>query len=157
MFFTCMCVKAKLKSKNVIFFTFIKDAAAKTNDDQNFDDDLIELNGCQVQTFWRWPPKLSHCPNSKCKENRFADCETAKKHFIQNHAPYAIFCELCEKPIASPTLSNYKKHYSRLHPKEKIPIGLGEKSTTFDRKYCTRNGKTVKKVCHCKICEELKF
>lgn len=102
----------------MILFLFFKHAITEAN------DDLVELSGCNIQTFWRFP-NVTRCPVRKCPE-QFANRKMAKRHYIDVHAKNAILCEICEpnKPIVSPHIICFRHHFQRMHPNKKAPFDL---------------------------------
>lgn len=110
----------------MISFYFFKPAATEANDDSV--DELIELSGCNIKTFWRFP-NVTECPVHKCSNYQFGSRMEAKRHYIATHAKDAILCELCKpnKPIASPNPICYKIHYQRMHGNPKLPFNLSKR------------------------------
>lgn len=84
-------------------------------EDHDDEDDVITLNGCGRISHWKFPADLTNCPVFKCNAE-FGLRSDAIDHYKKCHAMNAIYCSMCEKPIAAYTLSNLKAHYTRMHP-----------------------------------------
>lgn len=102
------------------------------NNVDQVDDDLITLGGCGQVTQWRFPQNLSSCPVLKCLK-QFNSRSDAITHYKLKHAKNAVYCSLCNKPIAAPLPGIYKLHYNRLHPNIKNPFDeITENKRTSD-------------------------
>lgn len=89
------------------------------------EDDLITLNGCGQVTKWRFSKNLKQCPVNGCNL-KFATRQEAIAHYKMTHAKNSIYCAICAKPICSSKPGQFRIHYGRMHPNEKVPFNLGE-------------------------------
>lgn len=96
------------------------DKNASVNDkENNEEDDLIQLKGCDQITFWRFPQTTS-CPAHLCKfDNGLRSL--AINHFRRKHAKDHIFCDLCDKAVGAKCLDTFLKHYEVVHPNAELP------------------------------------
>lgn len=87
-------------------------------------NDLITLNGCGIQTYWKFPKGIKRCPVLRCN---FSSDEHAEviTHYKEKHANRSILCEICKKPIYSNDRKDFRRHFQRMHPNVKVPHGLG--------------------------------
>lgn len=109
------------------------------------DDDLpVELSGCNIKTFWRFPNQ-TRCPVRKCLK-QFENRAEAKRHYADVHAPIAILCERCDKPIASFSIMPYKIHFQKIHPNEKLPFNLDESLTAEPQEIQTNTTRRMTQV-----------
>lgn len=84
----------------------------------------VTLRGCGISTHWNFPI-TKRCPVMKCSllfDNRLA----ALNHYKIKHAPNAILCTICNKPIGASTFKALKLHFRKKHPKKPIPFKLSK-------------------------------
>ncbi|XP_031628317.1 uncharacterized protein LOC116344075 isoform X2 [Contarinia nasturtii] len=102
----------------------IQEKTAETNQTtsivENNEDDLITLNGCGIQTKWRYPKNIKHCIVLRC-DSKFGTHKKAIDHYKEQHAEKSILCPICIKPIVSKDQKPFIRHYERVHPTEQIP------------------------------------
>lgn len=122
-----------------------KDESLSSESERDEDDkenDLITLRGCGKVTYWRFPPKLTHCPIKTCLIE-FGVRSDAIRHYKNHHAHYAILCPVCVKPIACANggFFGIKKHYKKVHPNQALPYDFNAKTKS----------KVSQKVLNCRI------
>lgn len=85
------------------------------------DEDLITLYGCGRITKWKFPTNQTRClacPSESVQRSSLI------AHYKECHAKTSILCPICVKPICAREKKNFKKHYQRMHPNERIPYHL---------------------------------
>lgn len=102
--------------------------AATENRNGKNEDDMITLYGCGKITKWRFPPNTKQCPVHLCRE-LFGLRSDAIRHYKKRHAPNAILCELCSKPIAVTNSFNFVQHYKFMHPDVEVPYSFHSSSS----------------------------
>lgn len=99
-----------------------------TETDDNNDDCLITLEGCNQITKWHFPKDIKQCPALKCKA-LFSSNSDCRDHFKKEHAKHSICCPECNKPYASTTSQNFSTHFRKAHPEAPIPFKFDEISS----------------------------
>lgn len=97
-------------------------------------DDVIILKGFGKNTKWRFPKYITNCPVLGCGL-AFATRFDAINHYKDQHVDHFILCSICVKPISSKSLSQFKRHYTTIHPNERIPFDLDENGSSTDIQY----------------------
>lgn len=102
---------------------------SETEKDDDEQEDLIELHGCGLTTYWKFPKNVKNCPVHRCRAN-FGVRSDAIRHYRNYHANRAILCPICVKPIlcANRSFFNIKDHYNRVHPNEELPYDFSAKT-----------------------------
>ncbi|XP_055296597.1 zinc finger protein 271-like [Sitodiplosis mosellana] len=101
-------------------------SSIELSSESDAEDDLITLNGCGVQTVWRFPTDLKHCPNLRCGLE-FGVRSDVIVHYKKCHASHSILCPICDKPISAQSSKDFKSHHKKIHPNEELPYDLGAK------------------------------
>lgn len=86
-------------------------------------DDFIILQGLGQSMKWQLPQNTTRCPLNKCRE-AFEVRASLISHYQQQHAPHMVLCQICNKPLAVPSLDIYLKHYRERHPNCGLPLNL---------------------------------
>lgn len=86
-------------------------------------DDVIILKGLGQSMKWRMPPNTTRCPVNKCRE-AFENRSDLTIHYQEQHAPYMVLCEICQKPLTAPNIGIVLKHYCERHPNSGKPHNL---------------------------------
>lgn len=77
-------------------------------------DDLVELNGCNIKTYWSFPKHMVKCPVNYCCE-AFADYTDTREHYRSVHAANAYYCDECKKPFMASNMDRLKRHFKSKH------------------------------------------
>lgn len=110
----------------------IFDAFSQTkNADDEKEEDLIVLRGGGLVTKWRFPYNSKDCPIRNCGLE-FELRSHAIVHYKIYHAMNYFYCSMCDGPIPTYKLKNYKEHYRSIHPTVEIPSDV-EKQTDIVR------------------------
>lgn len=89
-------------------------------------DDLIALTAqCGIQTEWRFPKKIKHCPTKNCYA-KFEHRSHAILHYRKYHSN-SILCPVCDRPISAKSLHNFVHHFKEKHAEEELPANVKEK------------------------------
>lgn len=123
----CISLRSQEKLLKIIHVLIQLHVLKVLSSGSDTEDDLITLQGCGVQTKWRFPTGLKHCPLRRCRI-QFGVRSDAITHYRNRHACYSILCPLCVKPICAQAITFIKNHYKRVHPNEELPYGLSRKT-----------------------------
>lgn len=115
-----------------------------------FEDDLITLRGCGIQTMWRFPEHLTSCPVLRCNFTTDSHSKLIN-HYKAKHAKHSILCDVCNKPIMAKQKHHFKRHFWRIHPNIKVSYGLGNEMATKIKTQPVMQLPENKKV-RCKYC-----
>lgn len=63
---------------------------------------------------WRFP-NTSKCPIKSCKNN-YETKALALKHFQREHAPDAVLCQICDKPVYTKSFREHTREHLIMHP-----------------------------------------
>lgn len=111
------------------------DGMKQNNDGEN---DLITL-GERLGFITQFKfSETNECPVRNC--GIFDSRSDAIAHYKQQHAEYAIFCEQCNRPFSIRSLEQFRDHYQKLHPDQKIPLDLHGKSASNNKKVSSSSG-----------------
>lgn len=96
----------------------------EVNDDASSDeridaDELIELEGCGITSYWRFP-QTTRCPSRKCSAD-FASRLDAYRHFKNVHSQDSLLCPTCDKPIKVKNCTSFVLHHRKSHGAAKMP------------------------------------
>lgn len=84
--------------------------------DDDDEDDVITLSGCGQNYRWKFPKDSTKCPIKSCL-SKFEVRSNAIDHYKKCHAMNAMYCKICDKPIATQgNVRNFESHYNRMHP-----------------------------------------
>lgn len=131
-----------------ISFQLHQIASATAGVDRNDDLVEVELSGCNIKTFWRFP-KTTRCPERHCHEI-FADYTATLQHFRSTHAKNVFYCDLCMVPLTVTELYKLQKHFNDKHPDYKPSNVFGKNSTsTSTSRSSGGRARKLKTVCKC--------
>lgn len=83
-------------------------------------DDLVELNGLNTKTLWKFPSCLTKCPECSAEFDSRSDIIA---HYKEEHSADTILCHLCDWPILG---TNFQMHFRLLHPNDANPFHFND-------------------------------
>lgn len=118
----------------MIFFISFKhkaNAIVKKNsiEEDDNDEDLIVLEGCNQITKWRFPADTKKCPALRC-EFSFSTHSACRNHFKKVHAKHSICCPICLKPYVALNPRNFLTHFQNAHPNSRMPFKFDQASSS---------------------------
>lgn len=93
----------------------------------NIDEDLLQLEGCNIRTTWRFPEGTKECPALRC-DFAFSTHTACRNHFEKVHAKHSICCPECKKQYVAFNPRNFIAHFEKTHPNSKMPFKFDQAS-----------------------------